>query len=200
MRHATHNLGTVDFPVSCSKQTQTEFTYGVALLHHMTYPQAREAFQRAAMIDSRCAMAYWGEAMTLFQPLWPTRPGPAALQQGWDAGQKAKSLQPPTQREQLFIAAAEAFFRDPTSKDYWLRIRRWEAAMEELYNFPTILKRRYSTHWRTSLRRRQTRSPEQMPIVLPRFCFAFTKRIQIIRARCIISFMPTMFLDASASC
>ena len=137
MRHANHDLGVVDFPVSCSKPAQSEFTHAVALLHHMTYPQAREAFQHVQMIDSRCAMAYWGEAMTLFQPLWPTRPGPAALQQGWDAVQKAKSLQPPTQREQLFIAAAEAFFLDPTSKDYWLRIRRWEAAMEKLYHtFP----------------------------------------------------------------
>ena len=137
MRHANHDLGVVDFPVSCSKAAQNEFTHAVALLHHMTYPQAREAFQHVQMIDSRCAMAYWGEAMTLFQPLWPTRPGPAALQQGWNAVQKAKSLQPPTQREQLFIAAVEAFFLDPTSKDYWLRIRRWEAAMEKLYHaFP----------------------------------------------------------------
>ena len=137
MRHANHNLGVVDFPVSCSKPAQNEFTHGVALLHHMTYPQAREAFQHVQTIDARCAMAYWGEAMTLFQPLWPTRPGPAALQHGWDEVQKAKALQPPTQREQLFLAAAQAFFLDPTSKDYWLRIRRWEAAMEKLYaTFP----------------------------------------------------------------
>ena len=134
MKHGGHDLGVVDFPVSCSPQAQSAFNHAVALLHHMTYPQAREAFQHVQIIDSRCAMAYWGEAMTLFQPLWPTRPNPAALRQGWDAVQKAKSLQPPTQREQLFVAAAEAFFLDPASKDYWLRIRRWEAAMEKLYN------------------------------------------------------------------
>jgi tetratricopeptide (TPR) repeat protein len=133
MRHQNHDLGIVNFPVSCSQAAQNEFTHAVALLHHMTYPQAREAFKHVQMIDSNCAMAYWGEAMTLFQPLWPTRPGPAALQQGWEAVQKAKGLQPPAKREQLFIAAAEAFFLDPTSKDYWLRIRRWEAAMEKLY-------------------------------------------------------------------
>ena len=137
MKHGGHDLGTVNFQVSCSPQAQTAFNHAVALLHHMTYPQAREAFQRVAMIDSRCAMAHWGEAMTLFQPLWPTRPGPAALQHGWDEVQQAKALQPPTEREQLFIAAAEAFFLDPASKDYWLRIRRWEAAMEKIYNtFP----------------------------------------------------------------
>ena len=94
----------------------------------MTYPQAREAFQQVAAIDPRCAMAHWGIAMTLFQPLWPTRPGPEALQRGWDAVQKAKALQPPTERERLFVAAAEAFFLEPASSDYWLRIRRWEQA------------------------------------------------------------------------
>ena len=75
--------------------------------------------------------------MTLFQPLWPTRPSPKALQQGWDEVQKAKQLRPPTERERLFVNAAEAFFLEPSSSDYWLRIRRWEQAMEKLYNaFP----------------------------------------------------------------
>src|SRR5438045_8251574 len=101
MRHANHDLGVVNFPVSCSKPAQKEFTHAVALLHHMTYPQAREAFRHVQMIDSRCAMAYWGEAMTLFQPLWPTRPRPAAIQPGWDAVQKAITLQSPTTHDQL---------------------------------------------------------------------------------------------------
>ena len=136
-QHARHALGMVSFPVSCSLQAQTEFNLGVALLHHMTYPQAREAFQRVVAIDPHCAMAQWGIAMTLFQPLWPTRPGPSALEAGWQAVEKARALQPPTQREQLFIAAAEAFFLDPISTDYWLRIRRWEQAMQKVYEtFP----------------------------------------------------------------
>jgi tetratricopeptide (TPR) repeat protein len=131
--HARHDLGVVNFPVSCSPQAQSAFNYAVALLHHMTYPQARAAFQQVEKVDARCAMAYWGEAMTLFQPLWPTRPGPAALQQGWTAIEKAKTLQPPTERERLFISAGEAFFLDPASKDYWLRIRRWEETMQKVY-------------------------------------------------------------------
>lgn len=132
-QHAGHALGKVDFPVSCSDQAQAEFNRAAALLHHMTYPQAREAFRQIAATDPRCAMAQWGVAMTLFQPLWPTRPGPEALQQGWEAVQKAKALEPPTERERLFVAAAEAFFLDPASPDYWLRIRRWEQASEKLF-------------------------------------------------------------------
>src|ERR1700752_4466024 len=136
-QHGSHDLGTVSFPTSCSPTAQTEFNRAVALLHHMTYPQAREAFQHVAAIDPRCAMAHWGIAITLFQPLWPTRPSPEARAQGWQAAEKAKQLQPPTRREQLFVSAAEAFFLEPAANDYWLRIHRWEQAMEKVYaEFP----------------------------------------------------------------
>lgn len=130
-------LGKVDFPVTCSGEAQTEFNRAVGLLHHMTYPQARFAFERVAELDPKCAMAYWGVAMTLFQPLWPNRPGPKELREGWNALEKAKALDPPTERERLFVSAVEAFFREPESTDYWGRIRRWDRAMEIAYGkFP----------------------------------------------------------------
>ena len=139
-QHASHSLAMVNFPITCSEQAQVEFNRAVALLHHMTYPQAREAFERVTTIDPGCAMAHWGIAMTLFQPLWPTRPRPDALQRGWEAVQKAKALRPPTERERLYVAAAEAFFLEPASSDYWLRIRRWEQAMAAVYaSFPDDL-------------------------------------------------------------
>lgn len=81
---AGHPLGKVDFPITCSEQAQAGFHRAVALLHHMTYPRAREAFERVAAAAPGCALAHWGIAMTLFQPLWPTRPKPEALQRGWE--------------------------------------------------------------------------------------------------------------------
>src|SRR3954453_6307903 len=81
-------LGAVDFSISCSRPAQTEFNRAVTLLHHMTYPESRAAFQHVTQIDTDCAMAHWGIAMTLFQPLWPTRPTPQGLLQGWDEVQK----------------------------------------------------------------------------------------------------------------
>ncbi len=126
-------LGTVEFSVSCSVPAQAAFNRAVTLLHHMTYPQARVAFELVAEIDPGCAMAYWGTAMTLFQPTWPTRPGLADRQLGSEMLQTATRLGLPTERERLFVASAEAFFREPNSDDYWLRIRRWEAALENLY-------------------------------------------------------------------
>ncbi len=83
-------LGLVDFPITCSEPAQVGFNRAVALLHHMTYPRAREAFQQIATTDPGCAMAPWGIAMTLFQPLWPTRPRAQELQRGWEAVQRAK--------------------------------------------------------------------------------------------------------------
>lgn len=130
--HDHHSVGNVDFPVSCSAPARAQFNQAIALLHHMTYPQAREAFEKTIGIEPACAMAHWGVAMTLFQPLWPTRPNAAALTRGWEEVQKAKGL-PSSPREQQFIAAAEAFYLQPDSSDYWLRIRRWEQASKQAY-------------------------------------------------------------------
>lgn len=67
-QHAGHPPRTVGIPISCSPRAQVEFNHAVALLHHMTYPQAREAFEQVAPTDPQCAMAHRGVAMTLFQP------------------------------------------------------------------------------------------------------------------------------------
>ena len=131
--HDHHSLGHVEFPISCSEPAQESFNRAMALLHHMTYPQAREAFEEIAKSEPECAMAHWGVAMTLFQPLWPTRPSPGDLKRGWDEVQQAKNLKA-SPREQLFIDAVEAFFHEPESSDYWLRIRRWEAASQKTYD------------------------------------------------------------------
>jgi tetratricopeptide (TPR) repeat protein len=134
---ATGQLGKVEFATSCDSAVRVDFNHAVALLHHMTYAQARTSFQAIADRDPRCAMAHWGIAMTLFQPLWPTRPGIADLQLGWQSVQTALALDPPTPREQAYIRAAGAFFEGPSSTDYWQRIDRWEAAMMAVHKgFP----------------------------------------------------------------
>lgn len=133
-RDHTAELGEVSFSISCNDGAQQAFNRGVSLLHHMTYPQAERAFESVTVLDPNCAMAHWGIAMTLFQPLWPTRPGPRERRRGWEAVRAAQSLAPPTEREQLFVGAAEAFFLDPESEDYWTRIRRWADATKQAYD------------------------------------------------------------------
>jgi tetratricopeptide (TPR) repeat protein len=136
-KHAGHALGTVHFPVSCSAPAQREFDQALALLHHMTYPQARSAFAALATREPECAMAHWGVAMTLFQPLWPTRPTPADLARGGDEVTAARAAPSPTERELRFIDAAAAFFDNDGEPSYWDRINHWEAAMRRVHEaFP----------------------------------------------------------------
>lgn len=82
-------VGKVDFPISCSSEAQSRFERGLALLHHMMYGQAEEEFVAVAEMDSDCAMAHWGIAMTLFHPLWapPSVDHPTRLT-AWEAAQE----------------------------------------------------------------------------------------------------------------
>jgi hypothetical protein len=123
----------VEFPTSCDAAVQPDFNRAVALLHHMTYPEAKHAFRAVMGRDPGCAMARWGIAMTLFQPLWPTRPSAADLVLGQGLVQEGLALVGDHARERAYLHALEAFYRDPEAKDYWARIDRWAAAMGELH-------------------------------------------------------------------
>jgi tetratricopeptide (TPR) repeat protein len=131
---APERLGTVHFPISCASRAQSVFDTALALLHHMTYPRARSEFLRVAALDPGCAMAHWGVAMTLFQPLWPTRPSPDDIRLGRDEIGRARASGVATAPERLFIEAAGAFFDAPDSVAYWERIHRWQAALERVHS------------------------------------------------------------------
>jgi tetratricopeptide (TPR) repeat protein len=128
-----HNIGTVDFAVSCAPEVRGDFDRAVALLHHMRYVESRAAFERIAERAPRCAMAHWGIGMTLFQPLWPSRPSPEDLRRGATAVRRAMELELATDRERALVTAAGAFYRDVEGADWWTRIRRWAAAMEDAF-------------------------------------------------------------------
>jgi tetratricopeptide (TPR) repeat protein len=137
-QHEGHELGEVDFPISCSQQAQEEFHMGLAQLHHMMYGQAREHFEAAAETDAQCAMAHWGIAMSSFQPLWhPT--SEEDLERGKVAVRAARELGAPTERERAHIAAAEAFFTDPVPAapsrpaDHEARVTAWKEAQRALH-------------------------------------------------------------------
>ena len=131
--HAAHALGTVQFPVSCSPPARQQFEHALALLHHMTYALARKEFATLAEREPGCAMAHWGVAMTLFQPLWPTRPGPADLERGAREVAAAQAAPKQSERERAFISATAAFYDNAGPPQYWDRVRRWEAAMQKVH-------------------------------------------------------------------
>jgi tetratricopeptide (TPR) repeat protein len=130
---ANEELGTVDFRVSCAEDSRESFDQALAFMHHMMYAQSQSAFEAIVERDPNCAMARWGVATTLFQPLWPTRPSAEDLQRGWDEIEQLKANPPETDRERKLLAATEGFFRDPETVDWWPRIQRWAEGMETAY-------------------------------------------------------------------
>ena len=69
-RAGTERLGRVNFAISCSAEAQRRFGRALALLHSFEYNQAEPAFVNVAEVDSACAMAHWGVAMSRLHPLW----------------------------------------------------------------------------------------------------------------------------------
>jgi hypothetical protein len=128
-------LGKVDFPVSCAAPVLQEFQRAVALLHSFAYADAEKGFGDVAAHDPKCAMAWWGIAMTQFHPIWAAgnpaaEPSPAEMKKGRDAAAKARRIGAPTGRENDYIAAVEAFYKDSEGLDYPARARAFEKGME----------------------------------------------------------------------
>ncbi len=133
-----HQHGEVNFPISCNTEAQERFETGLAHLHHMMYEQARPEFKAAAEADPNCAMAYWGIAMSSFQPLWHPATD-EGLKRGKEAVKRARAIGAPTEREESYIAAVEAFFTDPEPpidsrpRDHQARVRAWKEAQREVH-------------------------------------------------------------------
>ena len=104
------------------------------MLHSFAFGEAAKTFTAVAHDDPVCAMAYWGLATTAMGSLIAGRTGPVALQKGWDLVQQAKTLGAKTPREQDYIAAAEAFYRDADKRDRDQRMRAYADALEQIYN------------------------------------------------------------------
>jgi hypothetical protein len=110
---SAEEVGSVQFPTSCSKAVQPGFNRAVALLHSFQYEQARQAFEQVAQQDPSCAMAQWGVAMSHYHGLWKngdTSAGRMALKK---AQQIAASNAATTAREKAYIdALAEVYAED----------------------------------------------------------------------------------------
>jgi predicted Zn-dependent protease len=129
---AAEELGTVSFSTSCAPAVQSQFERGVALLYSFEYEVADAQFAEVAKKDPRCAMAYWGQAMTLYHQLW-NRPSKADLAQGAQLLAKARSLNPPTARERDYILALSVFYSDTDKLDHNQRADAYAKSMQGVY-------------------------------------------------------------------
>jgi Tetratricopeptide repeat len=129
-------LGQVNFPTSCAAEAQPHVEMGVALLHSFQYQQADQSFSEAAKRDSKCALAYWGKAMTHYEQLWEF-PSHRALRLGTDDIQHAQAVGASTERERGYIAAAAAFYLADAKLAEGQRVQAYSAALAGLHKqFP----------------------------------------------------------------
>ncbi len=129
-------LGQVNFPTSCAAEAQPSLETGVALLHSFQYQQADQSFSEAAKRDPKCALAYWGKAMTHYEQLWEF-PSQKALKQGAQDIEHAQAAGASSERERGYIAAAAAFYLADEKFSETQRVQAFSAALAGLHKqFP----------------------------------------------------------------
>src|SRR6266536_4145272 len=128
--HGGHaeQLGRVRFPTSCRGAAQRGVEQGVAYLHSFWYEKATEAFNAAAAADSSCAMAFWGQAMSLLHPLW-TPPSSADARVAISAIDRGLAAAKTT-RERDYLGAIRAYYADYDRTDPRARFVRYALAMD----------------------------------------------------------------------
>ena len=125
-------VGTVHFPVSCSPTVQKPFERGVALLHSFWYEEAQREFEDISRQDPKCAMAYWGVAMSLWHQLW-NHPDETTIKNANQAIAKGEALKPKTPRERDYLAAIATVYHDSGKLDYQARATAYSEAMDRLH-------------------------------------------------------------------
>ena len=108
---AAGGLGKVVFPNSCSASAQPAMLQGIAQLHSFQYAAATSAFTEVTHIDPKCAVAYWGLAMSSYRPLWDGA-DQKALNKGRHFLEQIQKDWPVSQREQEYINAIAIIFSD----------------------------------------------------------------------------------------
>lgn len=124
-------LGSVSFPTSCEDKVQDQIQRGVAWLYSFEYEQTGREFETVAKADPKCAMAYWGQAMSLWHQLW-SRPDKEDIYRGAELLEKARALEPATQRERDYIDALALFYSGDDPMQYTQRVKAYSDAMDQL--------------------------------------------------------------------
>src|SRR6476660_6139667 len=127
---SSEGLGKIHFPNSCAQAAQSPFLKGIAQLHSFQYAAAEKAFTEVTQADPKCAMAYWGLAMSRYRPLWDGA-NDKALRKGRADLEKIQKDWPVSKREREYIDAIAIIFNyDRSSGDD--RIAGYSRAMAEI--------------------------------------------------------------------
>lgn len=127
----SNEFGNVSFALSCNTASQETFDLAISLLHSFEYAEAEKAFVKVIDEDPNCAMAYWGVAMSMYHALWRA-PTPRELEKGSKIIMIAEDL-PKTRREQEYLAAIGAYYKDWENVPHKTRALNMEQKMEAIY-------------------------------------------------------------------
>ena len=130
---AAEKLGTVSFTTTCQSATRADFSRAMALLHSFEFGPAIDAFNRVLAIDSNCAIAYWGIALSHWSnPFAGLKTGPllergrAAVEKGLATGGN------PSPRERAYLNAVRTLYDNAATVAHRDRTLAYARAMEAL--------------------------------------------------------------------
>jgi len=134
-------LGDLHHPVSTSNpEAQKFFDQGMRLIYAFNHEEAAGSFQRAAELDPKMAMAYWGLAESV-GPNYNDPADPDRYKKAHEAIAKAESLAANVSpSEKAYIAAMALRFPEDPAADHRLAAERYRNAMGDLVKqFPDDL-------------------------------------------------------------
>src|SRR6184192_1501721 len=134
-------LGDVHHPVSTkNREAQQFFDQGFKFVYGFNLDEARRSFQRAAELDPKLAMAWWGVSLTL-GPNYNLPVDPEREKAGYDAAQRAVALKPnASESERAYIdAVAVRYSNDPKADLHQLDVIYKEAMGKLAARYPDDL-------------------------------------------------------------
>ena len=129
----TSGLGDVHHPVTTSSpEAQKFFDQGLALIYAFNHDEARRSFERAAELDSKMAMAYWGIAVAV-GPNYNLPVDAEREKIAYDNVQKALSLgASASEPERAYIQALAKRYTDAPNPQYQQLAVAYKDAMREV--------------------------------------------------------------------
>jgi hypothetical protein len=126
----------VSFPISCPSEAQAEFDQAVTNLHSFWYDDALTRFQNISRSWPECGMAYWGQAMCFWHPLWDP-PYAADIELGRSLVQQGLNIlhnqMNATAREWEYMSTLGSFFL-PRGASYEDRVASYLTEMKRLHD------------------------------------------------------------------
>ena len=135
-------MGDVHHPITTSNpEAQKFFDQGLALIYGFNREEAVRSFRRAAELDPKAAMPYWGMALGVGPHINMDVDSDVQPAAGYESIQKALSLESATSAGEraLIEALAKRFSADPKADERNLSIAYRKAMSEVARNYPDDL-------------------------------------------------------------